>query len=138
MAKNQLIVLGVGLLLTIPALADDAASGKPTGKRQHKPVSATQPQEEAEETRGTRVRKPMQDLKNNAQDATPAMNKAELTETLASDAGLSKADAKRAVEPGRSPERRAPERLRHKDRSVDDKTDKNEAARARKKEKPPQ
>ena len=132
MAKNHMIVLGVSLLLTMPALADDAASGTPTGKRQHKPVSATQQQEETEEARGTRVRKTMQDLKNNAQDTDQAMNKAELTETLSSDAGLSKADSKR------DSEQRVPERLRHKDRSVDDKTDKNEAARAKKKQKPPQ
>ena len=132
MAKKQLFVMGISLLLTMPALADDAARGTPTGKRQHKPVTATQAQEEAEENNGTRVRKPMQDLKNNARDSTPAMNKSELTETLASDAGLSKADAKRSAE------QRAPERLRHKDRSVDEKTDKNEAARAKKKAKPPQ
>lgn len=66
MAKNHMIVLAVGPLLTMPALADDAASGKPTGKRQHKPVSATQQQEETEEAGGTRVRKTMQDLKNEA------------------------------------------------------------------------
>jgi hypothetical protein len=74
----------------------------------------------------------MQELKNTAQDTTPAMNKAELTETLASDAGLSKADSKPAAE------RRGPESLRHKDRSVDDKTDKDKAARAKKRERPPQ
>ena len=99
--------------LSAPAFADDAASGMPSGKRQHKPVSATQPQEETEETKGTRVRKPMQDLKNNAQDTTPAMNKAELTETLSSNPGLSKADSKRVAE--------------------DEKTDKNEAARSKRK-----
>ena len=128
MTRHFILVLGGFLLLASPVVADDATSGLPTGKRQHKPVSATQPQEDPEEAKGTRVRKTMQELKNNAQDTTPAMNKAELTETLSSNPGLSKADSKRAVEPGRSPER-----LRHKDRGVEEKTDKNEAARSRKK-----
>ena len=153
MAKNQIFVLGISLLLTAPAFADDAASGMPSGKRQHKPVSATQPQE-PEEAQGTRVRKTMQELKGVSQDAEPAMNKAELTERIASppppppttrmnkaeliddmasDADLSKADSKRAAEPAG-----VSERLRHKDRDVAEQTDKDEAARAKKKPKPPQ
>lgn len=45
----------------------------------------------------------------------------------ADDAGAQKDDDKRV-----------PERLRHKERSVDDKTDKNEAARAKQRERTPQ
>jgi len=112
MTRNTLTFSLVSLLLCFPAFADDdAATGMPSGKRQHKPVSATQPQdEEQEEAQGTRVRKTMQDLKNSAQDPTPAMNKAELTESLAKPAA-------QAVD-----EKRVPETLRHRDRSADDKT----------------
>ncbi len=70
------------LVLAAPVIADDTNPGQPTGKRQHEPVSAAQPQPAEDEQQGTRVRKQMQQLKNNAQDLTPAMNKAELTETL--------------------------------------------------------
>ena len=111
----------VALLLSTPAIAD-TASGMPTGKRQHKPVAAEQQESEAEQ-KATRVRKQMQELKNTSQDTEQAMNKAELTESLAN-----KTDDKAKQE------KRVPETLRHKDRTVEEKTDKSEAARAKKKQ----
>ena len=129
MNKTAAIVAASWVFLAGSALAD-TATGQATGKRQHKPLPAA----EAEEEQPTRVRKGMQDLKNNAQDPEPAMNKkemaeklakkadvsetrmnkSELTETMASDAGLSKADSKRAS-------------------GDKEKTDKNEAARSKRK-----
>ena len=71
MSKRTIAALSLILLASGPALADDdAASGLPTGKRQHKPVKAAEPETEQ------------------------AMNKAELTETLATKTGVDKDEAK--------------------------------------------
>ena len=145
MRKIAVVLATLGLAFAGTVFAD-GATGMPSGKRQHKPVSTSEPQPEPR-TEGTRVRKTMQDLKSNAQEPEPAMNKkemaeklakkadvsetrmnkAELTETLASDAGLSKADAKR--EAGKQ----TPEALRNKDKDVEKKTNKSEAARSKRK-----
>jgi hypothetical protein len=124
MKKSVFCIAVAGLFLAGQAFAD-AASGLPTGKRQHKPVSTTQSTDDEQEE--TSVRNPMQEVKKlGATEPEPAgMNKAELTESLASKTGAEKEKA----------EKRVSETLRHKDRSVDDKTDKSENARAKRKKK---
>ena len=107
MIRQTLLTAILSVTVAAPALAD-TASGMPTGKRQHKPVSVTKPVDEGEQS--------------------SEMNKADLTESLAN-----KTEAK---EKKGEAEKRAAETLRHKDRAAaDEKTDKNEAARAKKKKK---
>ncbi len=70
MSKRTIAALSLILLASGPALADDdKASGLPTGKRQHKPVKAAEP------------------------DTEQAMNKAELTEAIAKKTGVDKDEA---------------------------------------------
>jgi hypothetical protein len=73
MNTKAILALIVSLPLASAAFAD-AASGMASGKRQHKPMSAEQPGDETE-AQGTRVRKTMQEPKNNAEEVAAGKKK---------------------------------------------------------------
>jgi hypothetical protein len=119
----------ISLLLSSTAFAD-AASGLPTGKRQHSPAAAQQDTDEV-----------ATDVKESA------MNKAELTATPAEKTPASKAkdnhedsdsdvmnEMDKAHKPGGGMTGQSRRRGASDEENVTEKTDKSEAARSRKKD----
>jgi hypothetical protein len=121
MIKRIIGLSALGVVFASAAWADDATSGMPTGKRQHKPLTVTK----------------------EIDKATPAMNKSESIDPLADDAATrtqaddttvddSESSTRGAKQDAKRRAKEVAEQTRASDDDVAKKTDKSEAVRARK------
>ena len=126
MINRILGVFSILLFLAAPVFAD-APDGLPTGKRQHEPVKTTKPMDKATPARSETV--------DSHEDSDDQMDIDTATKAAESDEKVKPAmDGKAVHQPGGSATGATRRRGAADDENVEEKTDKSEAARARKKQ----